>query len=340
MLTKLRAFADIGRTQGVTTTASIAIVGALTSSAEVTWYHILLFTILSCFAHMALNTYIALGDITLDAHTYVPSRNPVTSGILSKQEAHYFIYGATVICFVLIGSLLLFVTPLSVFMAFLCFILSYGWLLWYGWQGKKYLISYDFSFSVSYAFFILCGVFAVGGLPSVYTWLFMGVVIFAATAFAQWENGLKDVDADRRVGVRSFAVVTNVKGDGKLFPLHPYFVYGCLLKLGFLGFCFLAWWYYSNIYFLVFLLAYGVPSQVFIMYRFLSKKRAIDHRRTILMDVPFAAILGYSVIIGKTGVIIILLLITYLIVGYLLGSLVQYQCEFKFGRFVQSKQRK
>ena len=74
MFEKLRAFADIGRTQGVTTTASIAIVGALTAKeASFEWYHIVYFTLLALFAHMALNTYIALGDIELDAHTYVPS---------------------------------------------------------------------------------------------------------------------------------------------------------------------------------------------------------------------------------------------------------------------------
>ena len=62
MFGKLRAFADIGRTQGITTTATISIVGALTSTSVVEWYHIVYFTVLSIFAHMALNTYIALGD--------------------------------------------------------------------------------------------------------------------------------------------------------------------------------------------------------------------------------------------------------------------------------------
>ncbi len=51
---------------------------------------------------MALNTYIALGDLELDANTYVPSRNPVSSGLLSKKEAMYFVYGGTIICVALI----------------------------------------------------------------------------------------------------------------------------------------------------------------------------------------------------------------------------------------------
>jgi 4-hydroxybenzoate polyprenyltransferase len=336
MLEKLRMFADIGRTQGITTTASIAIVGALTSTVPIQWYHIIYFTIIAIISHMALNTYIALGDIELDAHTYVPSRNPVTSGILSKKDAMLFVYGGTLTCILLIAVLFLWIDPISVLLSFVCFIPAYGSLLWYGWRGKKFLVSYDFSFSVSYSFFVLFGVYAIGAQPTMYTWLFIGIVIFAATAFAQWENGLKDVNADRSVGVRSFAVATQVKNHERLHASHPYFLYGCALKIGFLLFSFLAYWYTSNMYYLAFFLLYGIPSQVYIMYRFLVKHSPLDHRRTILLDVTFAAILGYSTIFGKTGIIPIILLIVYLIGGYLIGSLIQTNCEFKFRRFSAS----
>jgi len=221
MFSKLRAFADIGRTQGITTTASIAIVGALTSTVAVEWYYIIFFTLISIIAHMALNTYIAIGDKELDAQTYVPSRNPLSAGILSKKGALFFVYGGTVTCIILILLLLLYISFLSVLMCFLCFLLSYGSLLWYGWKGKKVLLSYDFTFSVSYSFFVLFGVFAIGGMPTNYTWIFIGVVIFAATAFAQWENGLKDADADRFAGVRSIAVVTQVKNNKRLSLTLP-----------------------------------------------------------------------------------------------------------------------
>ena len=124
MFVKLRAFADIGRTQGVTTTASIAIVSALTSTATTEWYHIIYFTIIACIAHMALNTYIALGDIELDSQTYVPSRNPVSSGILSKKDAMRFVYGGTIACILLSLSLIFFnnLCYTSAILAFLCFI--------------------------------------------------------------------------------------------------------------------------------------------------------------------------------------------------------------------------
>jgi 4-hydroxybenzoate polyprenyltransferase len=338
MFNKLRAFADIGRTQGITTTASIAIVGALTSTVTVEWYYIVYFTLISVVAHMALNTYIAIGDKELDAQTYVPSRNPISAGSLSKKEALFFVYGGTLACAFLILFLLTHIEVLSVLVCLLCFVGSYGALLWYGWKGKRVILSYDFTFSVSYAFFVLFGVFAVGGMPTTYTWIFIGVVVFAATAFAQWENGLKDADADRFAGVRSIAVITQVKNNKRLSLSHPYFLYGVALKTGFLLFCFIAFYVTRDLYFLLFLLLYGIPSQVYIMYRFLKKERPMEHRRTILLDVTFAAILGYSVIFAKTGVLTILLLIVYLIGGYLIGSQFQTNCEFKFGRFLTSKE--
>ncbi len=337
MIKKLRTYADIGRTQGITTTASIAIVGALTSTAQVEWYHIIYFTLISVFAHMALNTYIALGDIDLDVHTYVPSRNPVSSGILSKSDALLFIYLSTFACAVLILILPLYYQNISSLLALLCFLPSYIWLIWYGWKGKKFVISYDFSFSVSYVFFVLFGVFVVGGMPTTYTWIFIGIVIFAVTAFAQWENGLKDVNADRSAGVRSFAILTNVYNNEKLHLTHLYFLYGCILKVGFLVCCFITFLYYNNIIFLIFLFLYGIPTQIFIMYRFLIKKLPIEHRKTILFDVLFTAILGYSVIIGKTGILIIIFLMIYLVGGYLIGSTIQSNCEFKFSRFSSTK---
>jgi 4-hydroxybenzoate polyprenyltransferase len=335
MFEKLRAFADIGRTQGITTTASVAIVGALTSTVTVEWYHIVYFTVLAALAHTAINTYIALGDVELDSETYVPSRNPVASRILSKTEAMRFFYGATILCAMLLLALIFLKPTTWSLAAALCFVPSYVWLIWYGWKGKHYVVSYDFSFSISYGFFVFFGVFAVGGLPTVYTWIFIGAVFFVATAFAQWENGLKDADADRSVGVRSFAVLMNVRNNEKLRFMHPYFLYGVLLKAGFIVICFFAFLNYPDIRYLLFVLLYGVPSQAFILYRFLTKKKPIDHRRTILLDVTFTGILGYSVIIGKTGVVPIVLLVLYLIFGYLIGSLIQSRCEFKFSRFTK-----
>lgn len=338
MFEKFRAFADIGRAQGITVTGSVAICGALSSTANVYWYHIVYFTLIAIFYHTALNTYIAKGDVYLDSHTYIPERNPMLSGKLKEKEAMEYVYFGTIIFFILVAPFffaprynLKFVLP-----TFLCLLLAYIWLIWYGYKGKKMVFSYDFSFSVSWIFLVLFGVFAVGGTPTRYTLFFILVTIFATTAFAQWENGLKDVDADRSDGVKSFAVLSNVKS-GKRLELHPYLIYGIVLKTCFLGSCLLAYLACKNIYYLIFILFYGVLSQAFILWRFATKDRPVEHRKTILFDVTLSSILIYSVMFGKIGIIPVVLLIIYLIIGYLIGSALQSECEFKFGRFSSEK---
>lgn len=333
---KIRAFADMGRTQGITTTGAIMLMGALTSTGDVGWQHIVFITIITSIAHMALNVYIALGDTVLDSNTYVPSRNPVTEGVLSEREAINFVYGSFIFCTAMVLGLVIYIDMIFVFFTLICFVLSFIWLIWYGWKGKKYVISYDYSFSVSYTFTVLFGVFFMGAMPTIYTWIFIGIVIFAPTAFAQWENGFKDVEADRSVGVRSLAVVTGVKNN-QISPTHPFFIYGVALKVSFIIVCFVPYFLTGNIYYLLFLLVYGIPSQAFIMYRFATKYKAIEHRRTILLDVTLSAILGFSAMVGKIGILWLLFIVAYLIGGYLVGSFVQSKCEFKFGRFEEQE---
>ncbi|MEF8874137.1 MAG: UbiA family prenyltransferase [Candidatus Thermoplasmatota archaeon] len=323
----------MGRTQGITTTGAVILIGALTSTADLAWQHIVYITVYAAVAHMALNVYIALGDTVLDSNTYVPSRNPVTEGILTEKQAKNFVYGSIIFCTLWVLGLALFIDFLFVLLTLVCFTQSFVWLIWYGWKGKKYLISYDYSFSVSYSFTVLFGVFAIGGMPTIYTWIFIGIVIFAPTAFAQWENGFKDVNADRSVGVRSLAVVTGVENNKRISVKHPYFIYGAALKVSFIIVCSIPYMLSNNLYYLLFLLIYGIPSQAFIMYRFATKEKAVHHRKTILLDVALSAILGFTAVVGKIGILWLFFVIGYLIVGYLIGSVVQSKCEFKFGRF-------
>ncbi|MEW6070051.1 MAG: UbiA family prenyltransferase [Candidatus Thermoplasmatota archaeon] len=331
---KLRAFADIGRAQGIAVTASIAICGALSSTSAVEWYHIVYFTLVACFLHTTLNTYIAKNDVKLDIHTYTPERNPIIAGELTEREALSYVWRGTAVGFLLIIPF--FLTPnynySFVIPTLICALVGFFWLVWYGYKGKFYLFSYDFVFSISYSFCVLFGVFAVCGMPTVYTWIYIGVTIFATTAFAQWENGLKDVDADRKAGVKSFAVAFGVRS-GESLGLHPYLAYGISLKSLFILFCFLAFLECKDFHYLLFLLIYGLVTQIFILYRFATLSKAIEHRKTILLDVALTGILVYSTIYGKAGIGWVGFLIIYLILGYLIGSGIQKKCEFKFRRF-------
>jgi 4-hydroxybenzoate polyprenyltransferase len=359
---KFRAWMDLGRAQGISTTASIAIIGALTSTAPVRFFDlaspssfdlvdIIGMTIISIFAHTVPNCYIELGDLPLDSRIKESSMKPVVSGVLTKNEVKWFVrcglIASWISCFIFFPSI--------VAMTFLA--LSALWVMWYGnGLGKRIAGSYDYAFSFAYSFFTLFGVFAVGE-PTIYTWFFIGIAITGGTAFAQWENGLKDVDADRAAGVRSFAVLSGVKAKKGLSPGHPYMIYGYAIKIAMLLFCFLALFEMYNTEvmlegpavellgldgimpiaypYLMFLVLIGIGTQVFLMRRFLKHRTRLGIRKTILMDVPMSALVGFSVIIGMVNFMTLFLVIVFLIGGYFVGSALQYGTEFKFGRYAK-----
>jgi 4-hydroxybenzoate polyprenyltransferase len=341
---RFRAWCDLGRTQGISTSASIAIIGAMTSTAELDFWalgsstaldlvDIMGFTIIALFAHTVPNCYIELGDLPLDRLIKESYSKPVVSGVLKEKQVMWYVRLGLVASW--IACLIFF----PGFLPMLFLALSALGVMWYGnGIGKRIPVSYDYSFSVAYGFLTLFGVYAVG-TPTVYTWIFMGIVVTGGTAFAQWENGLKDVEADRSTGVKSFAVLTGVRAKKKLTWSHPFIVYGVAVKAVFLAFCFWAFFeiyradeFWGSVY-LIFLLTYGIGSQAFLMWRFVNLRTRLDIRKTILMDVPLSAMVGFSVVAGPHGAIPLLLLMVFLIGGYMLGSKLQYGTEFKFGRY-------
>lgn len=356
---KFRAWMDLGRAQGISTTASIAIIGALTSTADVDIFDlggpaldlidIIGFTLVAIFSHTVPNCYIELGDLPLDSQIKESSMKPIVSGVLQKNEVMWFVRSG------LIASWIISVIFFPDWLVLLFLGLSALWVMWYGnGIGKRIPGSYDLSFSAAYGFLTLWGIYAVGE-PTVFSWMFIGIVITGGTAFAQWENALKDVDADRATGVRSFAVLLGVKGKMKLKATHPFMLYGYLLKIGMLACCF--WALYEMhiaqtmldgpvvdmlgfggtvpiVYpYAMFLFTFGIGSQVFVMRRFLRHRTRLGIRRTILYDVPLAAMVGFSVILGATSLMTLFLVMVFLIGGYLVGSSLQYGTEFKFGRY-------
>jgi len=359
---KFRAWMDLGRAQGISTTASIAMIGALTSTAPIRFFDlaspssfdlidIIGIIIISIFAHMVPNCYIELGDLPLDSRIKESSMKPVVSGVIKKKEVVWFVRSGLIASWI---SCFIFFPTLEA-MIFLA--LSALWVMWYGnGLGKRIAGSYDYAFSLAYSFFTLFGVYSVGE-PTIYTWFFIGIVITGGTAFAQWENGLKDVDADRAAGVRSFAVLSGVKAKKKMSPGHPYMVYGYAIKIVMLLCCFLALFemYRTEVMlggpavelvgldgimpiaypYLIFLVLIGIGTQVLLMRRFLRDRTRIGIRKTILMDVPMTALVGFSVIIGMVHFMTLFLVLVFLIGGYFVGSALQYGTEFKFGRYAR-----
>lgn len=327
MLQKLKAYMDLGRVHGISTTASIALIGALSSTGNLDLVSAIVIIVISCFAHTAPAAYMELNDIELDSQIPESSKKPLVCGAVTKREAKLFILFGIVTSF----SLAILFFPRAIVIVTLS--LSALWVMWYcSGVGKRILFSYDYAFAAAYSFYALFGALAIGA-PTIYTWIFIVIVAVQGGMFAQWENGLKDVDADRRVGINSIATQLNISSTTSLKISHPYFMYGLGIKITFLLFCFIAYLQFLSVYYLAFLLMYGIPSQIYIMYRFLTNRSRLELRKTILLDVPISGVIGFSIIVGKAGVLPIVLILLFLVAGYLKGSLWQYGTEFKFARY-------
>ena len=84
---------------------------------------------------------------------------------------------------------------------------------------------------------------------------------------------------------------------------------------------------------LLFILGYGIPSQVYLLIRFLRDNSRLGLRRTMLFDALLMWFLLSSIPYGNVGALPLLLLTSFLIASYLVASRFESGAEWKFGRY-------
>ena len=318
---KFRAFMDVGRVQGISTTAAIALLGAFTSTRAPAFGTLLWLVVISIYAHAGGAAINELWDRKLDAGVRELWRKPLISGALSVAEAKAFsaacIAVALSLAFIMFG-----------FAAFIAILVSCIWLVWYCTSGKRTFLANDLALSVGYPAFALFGALAAG-MPTFLTLVFLGIVA-AVSAFSQWENGLKDADNDRRFGIPSLAVRSGVSSETGLAVRHPFFIYGAGIKLAFLALCVLPVLVMPVPFlYLGLVLILGVPDQLLTMRMFLGKRNRADYVKAILADVPQSWLVGSAIAILCAGWQVYAGLTVFLVAGYLVGSALQSGAEFK-----------
>ena len=86
-LKKFKAYMDLGRVQGVSLTAGVALIGAYTSTGSVEpmdWFY---FTVIAFFAHMAGASFHEYCDMKLDVTVDTLKDKPLVSGSISPKTA-------------------------------------------------------------------------------------------------------------------------------------------------------------------------------------------------------------------------------------------------------------
>ena len=318
---KFRAFMDVGRVQGVPVTAAIAILGALTASRGPDLWDLFWLVVISIFAHVGGAAQNELWDRKLDAAVRELSRKPLVNGALSPDEAK-----GLIACYVPVSLLLaLYIFGIPAFIAMLIATL---WMHWYCTTGKRTFIVSDLAQCVGFPAYALFGALAVG-MPTGLTWPLMGVVA-TLNLFAQWGNGLKDADNDRRFGIPSLAVRTGVSSKAGLTARHPYFIYGAAIKASFLFFCALPIFLGPVPMFYLFLvLALSIPVQYMTLREFLGPMPRSRSANLMVGDLLVSYPAAAAIAILGAGIVGFLLLAALVFGGYIAGSALQSGAEFK-----------
>jgi 4-hydroxybenzoate polyprenyltransferase len=325
---KFHAYMDLGRVHGIPSTALVSIIGAYTVNSILQVSDLIGLVLIAIFAHTAPNAINELFDLKLDAQVPELASKPMVRGIITSREAKWYAGISTIITFILAYIWFQKLIPL------IALTLACMWVMWYCSYGKRMVISYEVSFGIAYAFYLLFGALTVG-TPTLLTVL-ASCAIFIGGVFAQWENGLKDVSADRRAGIPSIAVKCNINPRQQLRPTELYSLYGIALKSCLLCICSLTVMLglVSNLY-LHLILGFGIPTQIFLLTAFFTTTNRISRVKLLVLDTLLTAILITGLIIDKIGILGLLLLIALLIFGYVIASYVQHGAEFKFRRYTQ-----
>jgi 4-hydroxybenzoate polyprenyltransferase len=324
---KFRAFMDVGRVQGVPVTAAIAILGSLTASSSPAIIDLFWLVVISILAHMGGAALNELWDRNLDSAVPELARKPLVSGSVSPGEARVLI--AVTVPASLLMTAVIFGIP-----AFVAIVIATIWMHWYCTTGKRTFIVNDFSQCVGFGSFALFGALAVG-FPTLLTWPLIGVVA-TLNLFAQWGNGLKDADNDRRFGIPSLAVQTGVTSARGLTGRHPYFLYGVSVKSAFLLFCTLPMLLtHVPMSYMFIVLALGYPVQYFTLHEFLGPKTRPQYVKLLLGDLLLSYPAAAAISILNAGLAGLLLLAVFVFGGYLIGSALQSGAEFKFGQYAR-----
>ncbi|UCF07572.1 MAG: UbiA prenyltransferase family protein [Thermoplasmata archaeon] len=326
MQQRIRAYADLARVHGISVTFAMLMLGAMTSTKGVVFTDAVHLFVIAFFFHISLNALNELADMGIDSEIPESSEKPLVKGLISARNAGRFIFATSLLLFACLFWL--FPNPT----ALVVFFMSYLWLFWYcsGW-GKRISYSFDLSFAAGYPLWALFGTFAVGG-PTGFTWMLM-VAIVAVGLFSQWENGLKDVEADRMHGVKSLAVIWNLSSGEPVGRNHTYLIYGIAIKMLLMASCIFAFLASPTVLYLLFILGFGIPTQVYTLVRFAHGNSRLGLRRAMLSDAFLTWILIGSIAVCNAGVIPFVLLTFFMVAGYLVFSHLESGAEWKFGRY-------
>ncbi|KYK21042.1 hypothetical protein AYK21_00770 [Thermoplasmatales archaeon SG8-52-2] len=291
---KVKNYLKLGRSFGTTNTWSVIIVGVLTSSVMATYIDAFKILAVAFFAHAYMGTLNEYWHIEEDKKHPQYKYKPLVRGDITKKNAKIYIY------FCLITAVILsFVFYQNVSLIYLLFGALFGTL--YTIKGKYISWGYDITPSIGAAFLILYGATTIGNITSVS--IVAAICAFLLSVYAEWIDGMKDVDTDRKFNVPTTAVRWGYTHNKPLTFIDPNFLYYIFILITFDIVYSIPFFLnlLSPTYFYIFL-TIGLPIQVYLTYKLYGKQNKETLRKHPILFISTTASLAFVLVIDKATI--------------------------------------
>jgi 4-hydroxybenzoate polyprenyltransferase len=323
----VKNYLKLGRSFGTTNTWSVIFVGVLTSSIMATYIDAFKILAVAFFAHAYMGTLNEYWHIDEDKKHPQYKYKPLVRGDITKKNAKIYMY------FCLITAIILsFVFYQNISIIYLLIGAAFGTL--YTIKGKYISWAYDVTPSIGAAFLILYGATTIGNITSVS--IVAAVCAFLLSVYAEWIDGMKDVDTDRKFKVPTTAVRWGYTHKKPLTFRDPNFLYYLIVLISFDIVYSIP--FFLNLltptYFYIFIFV-GLPIQIYLTYKLYGTQNKESLRKHPIIFISTTASLAFVLVIDKATIWGVIALILFAIGWVCVFSL--FGIQFSQDKFLHPK---
>lgn len=314
LVKSIKDYLKLGRLFGAATTYACILIGALTSTANVTLLDAGKLLLIAIFSHAFMGAMNEYCNIEEDKNNPQYRYKPLVRGDITPRNALIFI----LFCFIMmiLLSVVFYPTLLSLIAIFLAAVVG----TFYNIKGKYIAWTYDFILSSGASFLVIYGATTRGEITSIT--IVAAICAFFIVVYSQWINGMKDVDIDRKFNVPTTAVRWGYSHDKHISLKDPNFLYFIWIVISIdivYSMPFLLH-LLSPTYFYIFLFI-GIPVQCCLIYILLGKQDKETLRVHPILFLGIMNFLAFVLVIDKIMIWGVLITVAFILGWYYVFSL-------------------
>ena len=292
LVKSIKDYLKLGRLFGASNTFGAILLGAFTSTTGITVLDAGKLLLIAIFGQAFMGAMNEYCNIEEDKNNPQYKYKPLVRGDITPRNALIFML------FSFIMMILLSIVFYPNLLSLIVIILATAFGTFYNIKGKYVAWAYDFSLSIGTFFLVIYGAMTRGEITSIT--IVAAICAFFVNVYAEWINGMKDVDIDRKFNVPSTAVRWGYSYNKHLSLKDPNFLYfiwivvsiDIVYSMPFLLNLL------SPTYFYIFLFI-GTPIQCYLIYKLFGKQNKESLRIHPLLFLGSMHFLAFVLVIDK-----------------------------------------